>query len=368
MIRYAFLFFIFFLIGVPFKTAASLLGIRLGEQPDYTRIVFDFREKISLKTLESPLLKVTFSAEKADSFKQSQKAGLIEQIDSQSFSSGQIDVTFKSPYSLKILKEFWIPPCSQTPYYRYVIDVKKGSPKTAIPSASPLPSPKIKIILIDAGHGGQDPGALGYRDTHEKNVTLAVAKKLAKYLNGSGAYKAILIREDDRFMSLLSRRKKARALRGDVFISLHADSHPRSDTRGLGVYTLSSVASDKEAERLAQKENKADLIMGVDLKDELPEVSNILIDLTKRETMNLSTKLAQHLVRKLGRYVFLLRNPHRFAAFGVLKSTDLPSILIELGYLSNKKDEELLLSDAYQEKICHGILEGIEAYFHRKNF
>jgi N-acetylmuramoyl-L-alanine amidase len=226
----------------------------------------------------------------------------------------------------------------------------------------------MKIIVIDAGHGGQDPGALGYRETHEKNVTLAVAKKLAKCLNESGTYKAILIREDDQFMSLGSRRKKARALRGDIFISLHADSHPRSDTRGLGVYTLSSVASDKEAERLAQKENKADLIMGVDLKDELPEVSNILIDLTKRETMNLSTRLAQHLVKNLGRYVFLLRNPHRFAAFGVLKSTDMPSILIELGYLSNKKDEELLLSESYQEKICHGILEGIEAYFHRKNF
>jgi N-acetylmuramoyl-L-alanine amidase len=368
MIRYAFPFFIFFLGSLPFEAACSLLAVRLGEQANYTRIVFDFREKVSIKTNNSEALYVIFSAEKADTFKQSQKAGLIKQVDIQSLAPGQMEVSFKSPHSLKILKEFWIPPSSQVSHYRYVIDVTKGIPKPTVPTLSPPPAPKTKIIVIDAGHGGQDPGALGYRETHEKNVTLAVAKKLAKYLNESGTYKAILIRENDQFMSLGSRRKKARALKGDIFISLHADSHPRSDTRGLGVYTLSSVASDKEAERLAQKENKADLIMGVDLKDELPEVSNILIDLTKRETMNLSIKLAQNLVKKLGRYVFLLRNPHRFAAFGVLKSTDMPSILIELGYLSNKKDEELLLSESYQEKICHGILEGIEAYFHRKNF
>lgn len=368
MIRYVFSFFIFFLSGLPLDAASSLLGIRLGEQPNYTRIVFDFGEKVALKTTQSPLLKVTFTATKSDTFKQHQKAGLISQVDSLSLSSGQIETTFKSAHSLKILKEFWIPPSAQVSHHRYVIDVTKGTSNPPLPARAIPPILKIKTIVIDAGHGGQDPGALGYRETQEKNVTLAVAKKLAKTLNESGNYKAILLREDDRFISLGNRRKKARALKGDIFISLHADSHPRSDTRGLGVYTLSSVASDKEAERLAQKENKADLIMGIDLKDELPEVSNILIDLTKRETMNLSTKLAQHLVRKLGRYVFLLRNPHRFAAFGVLKSTDMPSILIELGYLSNKKDEELLLSESYQEKICHGILEGIEAYFHRKNF
>jgi N-acetylmuramoyl-L-alanine amidase len=368
MIRYAFSFFVFFLSALPFQAASSLLGIRLGEQSNYTRIVFDFEEKVPIKTDESSLLKITFSATKSDAFKQNQKVGLIKQVHTHSLPSGQLETCFKSPYFLKILKAFWIPPSPEISHYRYVIDVTKGTPKSAVPVLSPpLPS-KIKTIVIDAGHGGQDPGALGYRETQEKNITLAVAKKLAKHLNESGHYKAILLREDDRFMSLGSRRKKAHTLKGDVFVSLHADSHPRSDTRGLGVYTLSSVASDKEAERLAQKENKADLIMGIDLKDELPEVSNILIDLTKRETMNLSIKLAQHLVSKLGRYVFLLRNPHRFAAFGVLKSTDIPSILIELGYLSNKKDEELLMSDSYQEKICNGILEGIEAYFHRKNF
>jgi N-acetylmuramoyl-L-alanine amidase len=144
---------------------------------------------------------------------------------------------------------------------------------------------------------------------------------------------------------------------------LHADSNDSTDAQGLSIYTLSHVASDRDAERLAARENKADLIMGLELDIETPEVANILIDLVKRETMNMSAKFAGALIKALQHRVQLLRNTHRFAAFGVLRSPEVPSVLIELGFLSNREDEKLLNSKTYLQKIADGIMQGIAVYF-----
>lgn len=222
---------------------------------------------------------------------------------------------------------------------------------------------KNPIIVIDAGHGGVDPGTVGPKGTQEKDVVLAFAKALKAKLQKTGRYEAKLTRDADYFIMLRKRIDIARKNNATIFISLHADSAPDSAARGLSVYTVSEQASDKEAEALAARENKSDVIGGMDLSNERADVADILISLAQRETMNRSAELADHLVEALGERVPLLQNTHRFAGFAVLKAPDVPSVLIETGFLSHPKEEKLLNSMAYREKVIAGIVDGIDDYF-----
>ncbi|HCI48857.1 MAG: hypothetical protein A2977_03255 [Alphaproteobacteria bacterium RIFCSPLOWO2_01_FULL_45_8] len=360
------LIFLIFIFLPTLGSYSSLLSVRTADHTEKAiRIVFDVSEQedVSYK-LDLRTLSVTLNSAPSAPFTIKNQSNYIRFIK-------------KEPQNLKTVfffhfrkdfivhNTFWIPPNNSHLSYRYVIDLKEItaiSQPQASPTTKQQPIQKKKII-IDAGHGGKDPGTTGIRKIHEKDVTLAVAKRLSQKLNETGRYTTVLLRTADTSMTLAQRLRNARAAKGDLFISLHADSCDGSDTRGLSVYTLSTVASDKQAEHLAKKENKADLIMGIDLQSELPEVANILIDLTKRETMNLSIKFAQCLMSKLRDRVFLLRKPHRFADFFILKSADLPSILIELGYLSNPKEALLLTSPSHQEAICAGIVEAIDSCF-----
>ena len=240
---------------------------------------------------------------------------------------------------------------------RKIVDTLSESPYT------PAPKPQLPMIAIDAGHGGVDPGATGSRGQLEKHVTLAYAKALKKALVKSGRYRVVLTRENDKFILLRDRVKKAREAGADMFISLHADSAPEDYARGLSVYTLSETASDKEAEMLAAKENKVDILSGIDLSHESEDVAGILIDLAQRETKNKSSHLAQSLISRLKPHVKLLQNTHRFAGFAVLKAPDVPSVLIELGFLTNKEDQKLLRSDSHKEKVVKGLVAGIDHYF-----
>ncbi|MDX9860204.1 MAG: N-acetylmuramoyl-L-alanine amidase, partial [Rhodospirillales bacterium] len=199
------------------------------------------------------------------------------------------------------------------------------------------------LIVLDPGHGGADPGAISPRGSYEKHITLSAAREFRQLLEKTGRYRVLLSRERDTLIPLRDRVSFAREAGADLFISLHADSIRTPSIRGLSVYTLSENASDREAAELAESENKADLIAGVDLTHETPEVTNILIDLAQRETMNESARFAAFLVGELGRETELLRNTHRFAGFRVLKGPDLPSVLLELGFLSNRQDEQALL-------------------------
>ena len=174
----------------------------------------------------------------------------------------------------------------------------------------------------------------------------------------------MLTRERDIFVRLRERIAIARGAGADLFVSLHADSLRSRRARGASVYTLSNKASDKEAAALAAKENKSDLIAGIDLTHENPVVANILIDLAQRETMNESARFAKMLIREMGRDMRLLRNTHRFAGFAVLKAPDVPSVLIELGYLSNPTEERLLKTAAYREKAVGAIVRAIDSQFH----
>ena len=232
--------------------------------------------------------------------------------------------------------------------------------------------PKVKpLIVLDPGHGGKDPGAIGVSGVYEKHLTLAMAKQLRELLEASGRYRVKLTRETDEFIALYARRRFARSVNADLFISIHADSIRKPDTRGLSVYTLSEKASDKEAEKLAESENKVDLIAGIDLSGETQEVTDILIDLARRETNNHSSYFAEKLMNEIRKEITVLPNSHRFAGFAVLKSPDVPSVLIEMGYLSNKEEEKLLRQASYREKLAKASVRAVHTYFaekHKANF
>lgn len=218
-------------------------------------------------------------------------------------------------------------------------------------------------IVIDPGHGGVDPGAVGADGTQEKDVVLALAKRLARKLEKSGRYEVILTREDDVFIGLRDRLALARRAQGDALISLHADSLAAPTTRGASVYTLSEQASDEEAARLAHHENKADIVSGLDLADHDPVVGNILIDLAKRDAVNRSIALADRIVEAMGRATLLAQNRRRSAGFAVLKSIEMPSVLIELGFLSNPEDASLLGDPQHQTRLAEAIASGLDHFF-----
>ncbi len=220
------------------------------------------------------------------------------------------------------------------------------------------------LIVIDAGHGGKDPGASGRSGEQEKMITLAYAKQLARIINASGRYRAMLTRDGDSFIMLGERVEIARRAGATLFISLHADSAPAAQAEGLSVYTVSETASDKESAKLAESENNADNIAGLDLGDQEKVVADILTDLARRETKNKSTDLAQAITRSMQRnQVRMLKDPHRFAGFRVLKAPDTPSVLIELGFISTPEEAARLKTASHRERIARAILGGVDGYF-----
>ncbi|MPZ34894.1 MAG: hypothetical protein GEV13_28580 [Rhodospirillales bacterium] len=231
--------------------------------------------------------------------------------------------------------------------------------------ARPTPPPRPKLVFLDPGHGGKDPGARGVRGTKEKVVVLAVARELQRQLQAGGRYRVMLTRASDRFVALRERVARAQAAKADLFLSLHADAHPDSDVRGASVYTLSEDASDREAAALAARENRADAVVsGVRLAGQLDNVARTLVAMSQRGTVNDSRRLADTIVRTFGRSgVRLLRRSHRQAGFAVLTSPDIPAALIELGYLSNPQDEKLLTVRQHQIALARALRASVDAHF-----
>ncbi|UZW55263.1 N-acetylmuramoyl-L-alanine amidase [Sphingobium sp. JS3065] len=223
------------------------------------------------------------------------------------------------------------------------------------------------LVVIDAGHGGHDPGAVNRENgEREKDVTLAIARAVRDRLVKSGRVRVALTRDADRFLVLQERYSVARKLNADLFISIHADSADNDMARGATVYTLSETASDREAARLAARENKADVLNGVNLGGQSSDVSSILIDLTQRESMNISVGFARLLQREAAPYVPFRGAAHRFASLMVLKAPDTPSVLFETGYISNSADAAFLASKEGQANIARGVARAIEVHFARK--
>jgi N-acetylmuramoyl-L-alanine amidase len=221
-------------------------------------------------------------------------------------------------------------------------------------------------IVIDAGHGGEDPGALGRHGSREKEVTLTIARRLKTLIDGEPNMRAILTRDGDYFLPLAERVEKARKLRADLFVSIHADSFVRRDARGSSVFALSERRATSEAARwLAKKENEADLIGGVNLDVKDRYLAQTLLDLSQTATIDHSLRLGDSVLKRLGTVNTLHKGRVEQASFAVLKAPDVPSILVETAFISNPDEEKRLNDERYQEKLARAILEGIGDYIAR---
>jgi N-acetylmuramoyl-L-alanine amidase len=225
------------------------------------------------------------------------------------------------------------------------------------------PVRRVPTVVIDPGHGGVDPGAISANGVYEKDIVLATARELARQLAATRRFRVVLTRSTDEFLPLRERVARARAWKADLFLSIHADALPERELRGLSVFTQSLQASDREAAALANTENRADLVAGINLSRQPREVGNVLLDLTRRETGNLSVAFARRITAELAREAVLRDRAQRSADFAVLTAPDIPSALVELGCLSNPVEERLLQQRAYQQKLARGLVRAVEAYF-----
>ena len=278
--------------------------------------------------------------------------------------------------------QFVLPPLESKPY-RFVIDLEPSTEsafQAAVANSTMRPTTRTKqpietirtpflsddvfTIVIDAGHGGVDPGTIGRNGMYEKDVALAAAKELADIIESLGSYHIVLTRDKDIFLPLRERVAIGRGAGADLFLSLHADSIKNMKVHGAHVYSLSETASDKEAEALAAKENKADIIAGIDLAAHPSDVGSILLDLSQRETNNFSAEAANILVQEWqARGLKLLQKPPRQAGFAVLKAPDVPSILVELGFLSNSADVKKLSSTSGRAPLLEALTQAVDRYF-----
>ncbi len=374
--------------GKPERPPLSLVeDIRQGPlMPGIARIVFDFRKAVMIQNAFLLPADGTNTSRLAIDYKVVSPEEL-EQQKSKIF--GALKVQDRVASSQKkpiddVLKNYTQKP-SEQPNPADYIDYKVAMQKDGIPRPPPNAlRPKSRsqnpfdvkkdavaqravrkpLIVIDPGHGGQDPGALGPNKIYEKTVVLALGKELKRQLLASGRYDVKMTREKDFYIRLKDRIQFARDHQADLFISLHADSIHKSDVRGTSVYTLSRKASDAQTAKLAERENQSDMIAGVDFEIEDEQVAFILGDFLMNDTQNQSKFFANTLVEKLEKNkVRTLRNPHRYAGFAVLKAPDTPSVLIESGFMSNKQEARLLNRADYRKKLATAMKDGIDAYF-----
>jgi N-acetylmuramoyl-L-alanine amidase len=239
-------------------------------------------------------------------------------------------------------------------------DAQPAGRRTVAPPVARQPT-----VVIDPGHGGIDPGAISPNGAYEKDIVLATAWDFARELAATRRYRVVLTRSTDEFIPLYDRVARARAWHAELFLSIHADALPDAHMRGLSVFTSSAQASDKQAAALAISENRADLVRGIHGARQLRAVGEVLLDLRRRQTWNSSLAAARDIVDQLAREVVMLDHPQRSADFAVLAAPDTPSVLVELGCLSNPQEERLLQKRAYQQKLAHGLVRAVQAYFSR---
>ena len=373
-----------------FASDLILKDIRLGSDKGNTRIVLDLTKTTEYKvfTLKNPYRIVIDTSQfstklepqipiKVKNAVKSIRHGVFRPNVSRTVIELRYPVLIKKAYMLKGKN------------IRFLVDVARASPKKhtqqktiqskgwAVVQKNSEKKQKANIaeqskfvkkggkplIVIDAGHGGPDPGAIGIGGKYEKNITLSIAKILRTELLKTGRYTVYLTRTKDIYVPLRTRYSIAEKKKADFFISIHADKHNKRSTRGMSVYTLSSKSSDREAARLARKENMFDELIGADTKDE-DDIVNILIDITQSGTMNTSSIFANALVKSAKKHkIKLLRRPHRFAGFAVLKSPHVASVLIESGYMSNKYDIQNLTNKKWQRRFAVSIRKTLDTHF-----
>lgn len=396
--RLCFVLLCMLLISFEAFAGVGVQNMRVGNQTDGARVVFDLTKSINYRVflLDNPRRAVV-DLDNADIG--ALKTKVVNQVISGSrigkMSDNDKRVVFDLSRPAIVKKAFLIPPQGGQSW-RLVIDLvmtgestfksktgnkyvitnntqfapqeeKEDSPWWSFGSSDNQKSltkvNRKRIIVLDPGHGGKDPGAIGaYAKTYEKNITLAMGKELKQMLQSKG-YVVYLTRESDIFIPLRQRTKIAQKYKADLFMSIHADSAQNRNATGLSVYTLSDTASDKEAAALAERENKADIIGGMDLGGNTKEVNDILISLSQTDTRNKSSKYATYLVQEMSKSVKLVKNTHRFAGFAVLKAPDVPAVLLEMGYLSNRTEEANLRTSSYRKKLAEAVARAVDKYF-----
>src|SRR5580692_11591036 len=371
------------------KALPVILGARIGEHSDRTRFVVEVSDPVKTRvfTLADPDRVVVDMPEvlwRLESAERPTGKGLVKSYRYGLFRPGNSRFVIDLNGPVTVGEPMVMPP--QDGYgYRIVFDLKpttaakfasssgwpddlRAKNDTAVSSApaSSLPQAPAqkRIIVLDAGHGGIDSGTTSVTGLQEKDLVLDEVKRVRDALLKRGTYEVHLTRDTDIYIPLRGRVDIGRSYKADLFVSLHADSNPDPSVFGASVYTLSEDGSDKEAAALAKKENQSDVIAGVDLSGEDDSVSSILIDLAQRDTMNRSSRFATTAVSSLGHATDILpRQPHRSAAFAVLKAPDVPAVLIELGYLSNTQDAHQMATDQWRNGVAEAIARAIDRHF-----
>jgi len=366
-----------------------VMGARIGEHQDRTRFVVEVSEPVEMRTftLNNPnrvVIDMPSVRWHLDGPPRPSGNGAVRSYRYGTFRPGNSRFVIDLNQPVTVAEPMVLPPENGSGY-RVVFDLfptaqakfdhMAGWPEdlkareqaiqmAALPKTPPLPQTRIKkVIMIDPGHGGPDSGTIGEGGVMEKDIVLATALKLRSTLLTRG-YTVHMTRETDMIVPLPQRARIGRAYKADLFISIHADSNPDANVSGLSIYTLSEKGSDKEAIALAQKENAADAINGVDLSGDNSAVAPILIDLAQRDTMNKSSHFAETALSELGGVTDILpRQPHRSAGFVVLKAPDMPSVLVELGYLSNSHDAPQMQLDSWRARVARAIAAAVDRQF-----
>ena len=349
----------------------TVKNLRTWPAPDNTRVVFDVSGAVDyqLFSLDNPpRLVVDLSNARLDDTvtQPSDKDGILKGIRSAPRNGSDLRVVFDLAVKAKY-KSFSLKP---TDGYgdRLVIDLYDAAETTAPRLVKTLPDssggPRDIVVAIDAGHGGEDPGARGYSGVYEKDVVLAIAKQLQTLVRREPGMRPVMTRSGDYFISLRKRTLKARQEKADIFVSIHADSFRDRRVSGTSLYVLSKHGATDEAARwLAEKENSSDLIGGVSLDDKDDLLASVLLDLSQTATIEASYAAGEAVLQRLHPLGMLHKTTVQQAGFVVLKSPDIPSLLVETAYLSNPRDERKLRSPRHQRKMAEAILDGIRDYF-----
>jgi N-acetylmuramoyl-L-alanine amidase len=358
------------------KPDNTLTGIRISQSADdHTRVVFDLTGEFehNLFTLADPYrvvidLKDTRKSEAVAISRRT--TNLMNGLRSASKGSGRLRVVLDLEGKVRP-RSFALKPDGKSGH-RLVVDLHATDLSPTPIKTNQQQRNKRKdhfVIAIDPGHGGRDPGAIGKRGTREKDIALAVGKKMKALVNRKPGYKAILTRDADRFVPLRNRVKKAREAQADIFVSLHADAFHKSHVKGASVYALSLRGASSEHARLAaKKENASDLIGGISLDDKDDMIRSVLLDLSQTATIQDSLELGSDVLSQISKVSKLNNKKVQQAGFAVLKAPDMPSILIETAFLSNPSEEQKLRNPKHQHKLAQAVFSGVQSHLKNRQF
>jgi N-acetylmuramoyl-L-alanine amidase len=395
------------LVSPPGLAATSLLAVRVWPAPDYTRITLEGSARLKFShivikdperlvvdlegvELDSVLQTLPSKVMESDPYIKLIRAGrnrpgvvrlvveLKEEINPQVFTLGPV-----GNYGHRLVLDLY-PAQPLDPLLALIqksspLDAAAGEEANGAPAGSEVArhdtpagranrrtpaADRLITVVLDAGHGGEDPGAVGRRGSYEKNVTLSIAQRLKRKIDAEPNMRAVMTRDGDYFVPLYDRVTRARRLQADLFVSIHADAFVRPEARGSSVFVLSERGASSSAARwLAEKENDADLIGGVNLAKQEGHLARTLLDLSQTATINDSLKLGRAVLNELGDINTLHKQQVEQAGFAVLKAPDIPSILVETAFISNPEEEQRLNDNAYQDKMADAILRGLRRYF-----